>query len=343
MSTRLRLLFAAAIIGLSLLGPGGAIAAPAPFSDEADAASLLTALMRQEVYLSGQSPDPVRLGDRLVKRRELRQTAAAFSALVREGLGPSDFEARLRERFELIEAPAHFTGYYLPRLEARRAADRRFRFPLYARPPGLAAGSAAVTRAGIEDAGALEGQGLEIAWVEHELDRYLLMVQGSGILVFEDGRQTPVNYGGGNGHPYVSLGKLLVADGRIAPETISVPAIRAYFEAHPEELHAYLVKNPSYVFFKLADSGPFGVSGVVLTPGRSIATDKALSPSGAIAYVRYESDGQARGRFVCDQDTGSAIKGWGRADIFWGAGDEAGRVAGTLNATGSLTYLLLKP
>ncbi|MNX84777.1 Membrane-bound lytic murein transglycosylase A precursor [compost metagenome] len=169
------------------------------------------------------------------------------------------------------------------------------------------------------------------------------MVQGSGILRFEDGREVPVNYGGGNGHPYVSLGKLLVADGKIPAERISVPEIRRYFDAHPEELHGYLIQNPSYVFFKLAESGPFGVSGVMLTAGRSMATDKALSPSGAIAYVRYTQDGKEQGRFVCDQDTGSAIKGWGRADIFWGAGEEAGLIAGTLNASGSLTYLLLTP
>lgn len=343
MRSRLLAFAFAALLGLAPMSASGALAAPSPFADDADAASLLTAIERQQAQLAKDRPEALRLGERLVSSSQLRETALAFAALVREAFGTPAFETRLRERFELIEAPAHFTGYYLPRLEARRAPDPRFRFPLFARPAQLMPGNAALTRSGIEDAGALEGQGLEIAWVEHELERYLLMVQGSGILRFEDGRETPVNYGGGNGHPYVSLGKLLVADGKIPASRISVPAIRDYFKEHPGELHGYLVKNPSYVFFKLADAGPFGVSGAILTPGRSIATDKALSPSGAIAHVRYTHNGEEHGRFVCDQDTGSAIKGWGRADIFWGAGDEAGLVAGTLNATGSLTYLLLKP
>lgn len=331
------------LLGMSLALPAVAEPGDRSLADEADKASLLRALERQQAMLAKDRPEPLRLGERLVTTAQLRDTHAAFYRLVQDAFGTPDFDRQLQARFERITAPAHFTGYYLPRLEARRAPDARFRFPLYARPSELKPGAPALTRAEIEDGNVLAGRGLEIAWVEHELDRYLLMVQGSGILRFEDGRETPVNYGGGNGHPYVSLGKLLVTDGKIPAERISVPAIRAYFAEHPEELHGYLVKNPSYVFFRLADAGPFGVSGVVLTPGRSIATDKAISPSGAIAYARYAREGRAHGRFVCDQDTGSAIKGWGRADLFWGAGDEAGLVAGTLNATGSLTYLLLRP
>lgn len=349
----------------------------AELRDDAEKASLLLALERQSAYLARDGRTTFMLGDRPVTREALRKTSEAFSRLVQEAWGTPDFERRLQARFELLPASqsAHVTGYHLPLLEARHKPDATFRFPLY-QPPGdvmkvelgafkpQLAGESILgrlsegrlvpyySRADIEDRGALDGRRLEIAWVRDELARFLLMVQGSGLLRFEDGSVRPVNYGGSNGRPYTSLGKILVGDGKIPKERISVPAIKEYFAAHPDELHGYLIRNESYVFFRLAESGPFGSDGILLTPGRSVATDKKVSPSGAIAYLRYAKPtlgpdlkpaGVAEtGRFVCDQDTGSAIKGVGRVDTFWGGGPEAEVIAGTLNATGSITYLLLK-
>lgn len=346
-------------------------------ADDGDKASLLLALERQGAYLAKDGKSTFLIGDRQVTREALRKTSEAFTRLVRESWGTAEFDRRLQERFELLPASqsAHVTGYHLPLLEARRKPDATFRYPLY-QPPGdlirvdlgafkpQLAGESILgrldkgrvtpyySRADIEDRGALAARGLEIAWVKDELARFLLMVQGSGLLRFEDGSVKPVNYAGSNGRPYTSLGKLLVGDGKIPLARISVPAIKEYFAAHPDELHGYLVRNESYVFFRLAESGPFGSDGIMLTPGRSVATDKKVSPSGAIAYLRYSKPtlgpdlkllGVAEtGRFVCDQDTGSAIKGIGRVDTFWGGGTEAEAIAGTLNATGSITYLLLK-
>lgn len=364
--------------GLALLLGSPALALSA-LPDDGDKASLLQALDRQRTYFASERSRLFFIGDRPVTWDELRRTSDAFARLVRESWGTPAFERKLQERFELLPAsePAHVTGYHLPLLEARRKSDAVFRFPLYRVPgdfvrvdlgafkPTLAGESLLgrmeqgrlvpyYSRADIEDGGALAGKGLEIAWVRDELARFLLMVQGSGLLRFEDGSVRPVNYGASNGRPYTSLGKLLVADGKIARERISVPAIKEYFAAHPDDLHGYLVRNESYVFFRLAELGPFGSDGILLTPGRSVATDKKVSPSGAIAYLRYakpvlgpdlKPTGKVEetGRFVCDQDTGSAIKGVGRVDTFWGGGLEAEAVAGTLNATGSITYLLVKP
>lgn len=326
-------------LGLLLTLPllGGAAALP-EYPDDLDKASLLQAVSRQQEIFKRGGTKTCRLADREVTKEQLSATNEAFSQLVKEAFGTADFERKLAERFDWIPVPdSHVTGYYLPKLEARRQATETFRFPLYQKPSDFKAPY--FSRAEIEDEGAIASRSLEIAWLNDEFARYLLMVQGSGVLRFEDGQEVFVNFAGSNGRPYTSLGKMLVGEGKIPQPKISIPTIKAYFAAHPEELHSYLVRNESYVFFKLAPTGPFGVSGVALTPGRSIATDKTLSPSGAIAHIRFGS----HSRFVCDQDTGSAIKGLGRVDVYWGAGPEAELMAGTLNASASLRYLLLKP
>lgn len=308
------------------------------YPDDSDKASLLQAVTRQQEMFKRGGAKTYRLADRDVTREQLRATSEAFGLLVSESFGSPDFERRLAERFDWIQVPeSHVTGYYLPMLEARRQPDETFRFPLYQKPADFKAPY--FSRAEIEDGEAIASRSLEIAWLNDEFARYLLMVQGSGVLKFEDGKESFVNFAGTNGRPYTSLGKMLVADGKIPQPRISIPSIKAYFKEHPEELHSYLVRNESYVFFKLMSTGPFGVSGVALTPGRSIATDKSLSPSGAIAHIRFGE----HARFVCDQDTGAAIKGLGRVDVYWGAGPEAELIAGTLNASASLRYLLLKP
>jgi membrane-bound lytic murein transglycosylase A len=364
------------------LAAGPAAAAPAAYTDEADAGSLLQALDRTEAYLASVKKPAVKLGDREVSLDRLRRSAARFKALVSTCWGTPEFETALRDEFEPVEMPGtdgagtvHFTGYYQPLLEAREAPDATFRHPLYAAPrdqlvvdAGAFKGDLAgqrwlgrvegnrvlpyYTRAEIEDGQVLKGRGLELAYVADELALFGLMVQGSGMLRFGDGRVVNANYAGQNGHPYVSLGKTLIADGQIPADKISMPAIQAYFKQYPDRLHTYLLKNPSYVFFQLAKEGPFGSSGIQLVPGRAIATDKRLFPPGTIAFLEYPRarfDAQGKvagwetgGRFVVDQDTGGAILGPGRIDIYWGAGDEAARRAGTLNGNGRATFLLLK-
>lgn len=368
------------LLTVALANP--AQAAPATYADEADQASLLQALTRTEAYLAGLKKPSVTLAGREISVDRLRKSAERFKALVTACWGTPAFDAAVRAEFEPIAMPGvdaqgtvHFTGYYLPMLEARDTPDARFRFPVYAAPKDLVtidlgvfraslAGQTLLgrvqgdrvvpyfTRAEIDDGRALKGRGLELAWVDDELGLFGLMVQGSGMLRFPGDRVVNVNYAAQNGHPYVSLGKTLIADGQIPAEQISMPAIQAYFKRYPDRLHGYLLKNPSYVFFGLAPSGPFGSSGIQLVPGRAMATDKTLFPAGTIAYLEYpraQFDAQGAvcgwetgGRFVVDQDTGGAIRGPGRIDIYWGGGEEAAKRAGTLNGNGKATFLLLK-
>lgn len=371
----------ALFLATSLLAAPAA-AAPAAIADDGDPAALAQSLARTRAYLDALARPTIKLLDREVSVERLRATARRFSELVETQWGTPAFAEALRAEFEWVAMPGAegdgrvlFTGYHLPLLEAREKPDATFRFPLYAPPedmirfdlgafrPSLAGQALTArvdgrrllpyhSRAEIDDGGALRGRGLEIAWVNDELARYSLMVQGSGMLRFEDGRVVNVNYAAQNGHVYASLGKALIKDGKIPQDRISMPAIEGYFKAHPDQLRPYLNRNPSYVFFRLQPDGPFGSSGISLTPGRAIATDKRLFPAGAIAYLEYPrarfapdgtvSEWQSGSRFVVDQDTGGAILGPGRIDIFWGGGEEAARLAGTLNGHGRAHYLLLK-
>lgn len=376
----MRPLFLAFLLLLSLRCP--AFAQGPALVDDGDPESLLQAVERTRAYLTKTSRETLPLSDRQVPRALALRSVERFAELLTQrGLTP-DFYAAVQEEFEWISVPGHdgkgavhVTGYFLPMLEARRKPDARFRFPLYGVPkdlqrvdltpfhPRFAKETLVArvekgrilpyfTRAEIDDGGALVGRNLEIAWVDDELARYTLMVQGSGLLRFEDGRIVNVNYAAANGHAYTSLGKALVEDGKIPAEQISMPAIERYFQEHPEALRAYLNRNPSYVFFKLDAEGPFGTDGIALTPGRAIATDKRLFASGLIGFLtypraRFSGDGQVEAwetgsRFVLDQDTGGAIKGPGRVDVYWGGGREAALRAGTLNGEARLWYLLLK-
>lgn len=382
----MRSLFLAFALACCLTAPVSAqpvtVSEAQPVSDDGDLMDLKQAVARTRTYLSGLSRLTIPLGDRQVPVPLALRTAERFAELLdRHGLAPPFFEA-VRTEFDWVAMPGqdgrgtvHVTGYHLPMLEARERPDARFRFPLYGMPPDLVRvdltpfgarfqgqsltariqGNRVLpyfSRTEIDDRGALSGRGLEIAWVYDEMARYSLMVQGSGLLRFGDGRVVNVNYAGANGHPYVSLGKALVADGKIPQATISMPAIEAYFRERPEEMRPYLNRNPSYVFFRLAPEGPFGTDGIPLTAGRAIATDKRLFGSGLVGFLEYPrarfgpggriASWEPGGRFVLDQDTGGAIKGPGRVDVYWGGGDEAALRAGTLNGEGRVWYLLLK-
>ena len=266
-----------------------------------------------------------------------------------------------------------FTGYYEPWLEGSRVCDARFNVPLYRRPEDmltmdLSLFPAAKSQAklvgrekegrivpyysrGEITSGALDGKGLELLWLEDPVDLFFLQVQGSGRVTLEDGVQVRVQYDAQNGLPYRSLGKALIDKGVLPAGQASMQAIRKYFQDHPEQL-PLLNENASYTFFRLEDDGPFGNIGVVLTPGRSIATDAKLFPKGAPALVRtlkpvLNANGEVTGwapftRFVFNQDTGGAIAGPGRVDLYWGGGPQAEVAAGRMKEPGELYFLLPK-
>ncbi len=233
-----------------------------------------------------------------------------------------------------------FTGYFEMTLDGARQRGGRFQTPLYRRPPGPA--RTAHTRAEIED-GALAGQGLELCWVDDPVDAFFLEIQGSGVVRLHEGGTMRVGYDGQNGKPYVAVGRLLLERGEIPREQVTMAAIRAWMKAHPKEGAALRRDNPSYVFFReIPGAGPLGAERVVLTAGRSLAVDRRFIPLGLPIWLdaqqRYAPD--AIRRLVVAQDTGGAIKGPVRGDLFWGHGKEAADGAGAMNARGRY-YLLL--
>jgi membrane-bound lytic murein transglycosylase A len=269
-----------------------------------------------------------------------------------------------------------FTGYYEPHLRGRLFRDEEYRYPIYALPNDLIkidlsafdekyegesivgryTGQTVVPyydRQQIDEEDALVGKAEPLAWVKDPVDVFFLQIQGSGKIFLDTGVVINVHYHGTNGRPYRSIGRLLIQEQKIPKEEMSMQKIRSYLKAHPEEMAPVLNHNPSYVFFKLESEGPLGYINVLLTPGRSIALDKRIFPPAALAYIRTQKPvvngaGQIESwtdcnRFVLNQDTGGAIRGPGRADLFWGNGPYAEIAAGHLAHKGKLYFLILKP
>ncbi|PSN14963.1 murein transglycosylase, partial [filamentous cyanobacterium CCP5] len=193
--------------------------------------------------------------------------------------------------------------------------------------------------------------GLELVWLRDRLEAFLVQVQGSARLQLTDGSYLSVGYAGRTEYPYISIGRALIEAGKVPAEGLTLEAVIAYFEAHPEDLDTYLPLNQRFIFFRETDGGPpLGTFSVPVTAGRSIATDKALMPPGALALIalplpRRDDQGWQSdwvNRFVLNQDTGGAIQGAGRVDLFLGSGPEAGALAGQINTSGQLFFLLLR-
>jgi membrane-bound lytic murein transglycosylase A len=269
-----------------------------------------------------------------------------------------------------------FTGYYEPHLSGSLQQSDEYPYPIYALPTDLMqidlsafnekykgesiigryTGQTVVPyhdRREIDDDNALVGKAEPLVWVKDPVDVFFLQIQGSGKVFLNTGEVINVHYHGTNGRPYRSIGRLLIEEQKIPKEEMSMQKIRSYLQAHPEEMAPVLNHNPSYVFFKLEPEGPLGYLSVLLTPGRSIALDRRLFPPAALAYIQTKKPvvngaGQIDSwadcsRFVLNQDTGGAIRGPGRADLFWGNGPYAEIAAGHLAHTGRLYFLILKP
>ena len=256
-----------------------------------------------------------------------------------------------REFFEmffvpvLIEdgAPMLFTGYFEPELNGSTVADERFRYPIYGMPDEAATGPW-LTRREIEESDALAGRDLEIAWLDDPVDVFFLQVQGSGRIRLQNGRSIRVGYAGKNGQEYSSIGKELVRRGIYTEHEVSAQVIRNWVRDNPEEGQALLWVNDSYVFFREvsevpADKGPLGAMNRSITKLRSIAVDPAFTPLGAPVWIEKTGD-QPMSRLMIAQDTGSAIKGAQRADIFFGTGQKAGLEAGKISDGGRMVVLL---
>jgi membrane-bound lytic murein transglycosylase A len=194
------------------------------------------------------------------------------------------------------------------------------------------------------DAGALDGKGLELIWASDPVDVFFLHIQGSGRAVMDDGQILRLGYAGQNGHPYVAIGRDLIERGAIPREHMSMQAIRKWLNENPDKSPEVMALNPSYVFFRILEKeGPVGAQGVPLTPGRSLAVDLKFMPMGIPIWLDttdpLETEKPLR-RLVVAQDTGGAIKGPVRGDLFWGFGGEAAAKAGAMKQAGRY-YLLL--
>ena len=335
-----------------------------------------------EYYKKLPPDAPFFFGPEKVTTLDMVVTLQNFLLIVENGsLSAAQKTEHIRQGFSLYRAVGSdgdgkvlFTGYYEPMLSCRIAADDTFRFPLYRRPDDIIEIDLTLfgngfpknkifgrlddkkvipyySREEIDQKKLLGGKDLEILWCNDIIDIYVLQVQGSGKVDLGDGNIMSVLYDGANGRPYKSIGKYLINTGDVTRENMSMQAIREYLRSHPDKLTEVLNQNPSYVFFRL-DTGPsLGSIGVALTPGRSIATDGKLFPKGALGFIVAQKpvieDGSIKEwepftRFVLNQDTGGAIKGPGRADIFFGQGPDAELTAGNLQHEGELYFLVRK-
>ena len=249
-----------------------------------------------------------------------------------------------------------FTGYFEPVHTASRVRTADYRYPLY-RAPNIATWNPHPTRVELEGKDGLQPnkgllRGLELVWLNDRLEAFLVQVQGSARLQLTDGTTMTIGVAAHTNQPYTGIGRELVKDGKLRLEDLNLPNVVQYFQQHPNELDLYLPRNRRFVFFQNTQGAPAtGSLGVPVTAERSIATDKSLMPPGAIALIQTQMptlnanrqlEQRSVSRFVLDQDTGGAILGAGRVDVFMGTGKEAGDRAGLVNATGQLYYLLLK-
>jgi len=352
-------------------------------ADDLDGPSLRSAIRQSRTYLEKLPRDSV-VGEQPQRftASEVLKTLVAFEGLLDQWDCKPCLAQELQGDFELLPSSSNpqasevlFTGYYQPVVAASLVPTSEFRYPIYAKPAdlvtveqvtlkptkiseksfGRAEGENFMpyySRREIDEVGVLRGKGLEIAWVKDSIDLFFLHIQGSGILRLPDGKQLHVSYAAGNGRPYRSIGRLLIDDGKVPQQEMSMRRLRRYLVKNPAQRNAIMSHNESYVFFRVVKNGPLGSLNVPLTPGRSIATDARLFPKGALAFVGthtpvLDDSGQLIGwrpvwRFVLNQDTGGAIRGLRRADLYFGAGDEAGAAAGFMNSPGKLYFLKVK-
>jgi membrane-bound lytic murein transglycosylase A len=292
----------------------------------------------------------------------------AFRELLARLENSDELEQQLQQQFDFYSSQGSdgrgtvlFTGYYSPVFDASRTSSEVYRYPLYRRPSDLVVDEATgatlgqrvagevvpyPTRAAIEGSRMLAGD--ELVWLSDLFEAYLVQVQGSAALRLPDGSTMQIGYAGNNGYEYVSVARILVDEGKIREDELSLDEVRGYFETHPHDLEPYLRRNPRFVFFReeYSENWPAGSLGVKVTPLRTIATDKGIFPPGAVTLVvTGATDPSGRlvpfEQFMLDQDAGGAIRSPGRADLYFGVGREAERRAGDQYAEGRLYYMFL--
>lgn len=264
--------------------------------------------------------------------------------------------------------PGLLTAYYEPKLRGSRQFGSRFSIPVYARPPELAplpADATSLQQAGLTagvwttdgwvpyltrreiEQGALAGRGLEILYLDDVLDAYLMHVQGSALVHLEEGGSVRLAFDGKNGHPYTSIGKLLIALGLLDASHATLDRLLDVLRSDLDRAQTFLHENKSYIFFREREAtaaGPTGSSGATLIAGRSLAIDPRYHAFGSLIWVNAPEltwDGAPFARLAVAQDTGSAIIGPQRGDLFCGTGAAVQQVAGAVRHRAD--FVLLRP
>lgn len=353
------------------------------FVDDLEAESLETAIERSLEYYNKLPEDRIyRFGNNDYTVRELKESLAEFLEIYRMAGPDEHINALIQEHFDVYRSSGRsgrgdilFTGYYAPVLEGSFEKTAIYKYPIYRTPDDhvvinlgrfkskyegerviarVVEGEAIpyYTRKDIDVDECLEDKGLHIAWLADPVDVFFLHIQGSGIIHLTNGSYINVSYEQSNGHPYRSIGRLLMDKKKLSEGQVSMKGIKRYLNEHPEEMLDILAHNESYVFFRTVESGPVGSLNVPVTGGRTIATDAAFFPKGALAFIKVRKpvlseEGTIKSwvsfsRFVLNQDTGGAIKGPGRVDLFCGSGRYAEVMAGHMKEEGELYFLVKK-
>ncbi|HEY0835384.1 MAG TPA: MltA domain-containing protein [Azospirillum sp.] len=310
---------------------------------EDDHAPALSAFQRTCGWMRGQSDDR-QLGNagRVANWRPACDAARALPAANTE-TARRFFEAHFTPVTVGSGTEGLFTGYYEAELNGSWTRTDRFNVPLYRVPP-RAKKKPHPTRARIE-AGALRGKGYELLWVDDAIDAFFLEIQGSGRVRMTDGSVVGVHYAGQNGHAYYPIGRYLIDQGIATPQDVTLQLIRRWLKENPQKARQVMNLNPSYVFFKQrnGDVGARGALNTPLVPGRSLAVDPSHVPLGVPLWLELKEapvPGGELKRLVVAQDTGGAIKGAVRGDLFWGPGTDAAEAAGVMKARGRYTMLV---
>jgi membrane-bound lytic murein transglycosylase A len=352
------------------------------FKDDLDFPSLKEALGRSLSFYDRLSPNEILpFGDKYVSVAVLKDSLRHFSRILEshpEKLKDSRFVVREFDLYRTGDGKGKsllVTGYYEPILAGSLKPSATYLYPIYRVPPDLVAvelapfglkhcaerlvgrleGNRVVpyfSRAEINGQGRLERYQGQLAWLADPISVFFLHVQGSGVIDLEDGELLRVGYAGTNGRPYRSVGKYLLDMGAVTADAMSLQTIRDYLRMHPKQVDEILNYNESYVFFRRLTEGPLGNLGFVITAGRSMATDQRYFPKGALAFLvsekpRLDGNGHQLGweplqRWVLNQDTGGAIRGPKRIDVFFGTGQLAEALAGPMKQPGVCFFLLKK-
>ncbi|NJL00235.1 MAG: murein transglycosylase [Spirulinaceae cyanobacterium SM2_1_0] len=300
-----------------------------------------------------------------ITRERVRRSLVRFRQLAQTVRSPQELQAAVQREFVFYRAvgdsryggQTYFTGYYEPIYEASRTPTAEYRYPLYRRPSNLE--SWRTPHPGRAQLEGMDGEGKEsllrggeLVWLRDRLEAFLVHIQGSARLKMPDGEIMSIGFHGSTDYPYLSIGREMIRDGLHPADGFTLPKMIDIFRRRPELLSVYIPRNNRFIFFRETFGAPAtGSISVPVTADRSIATDKDLMPPGALALIdtqipQVDRNGRVTpvrvNRFVLDQDTGSAIKGPGRVDVFMGTGDVAGQRAGVMGYRGELYYLVLR-